>query len=81
MQGDATASASMKKKPVRVMKRDMSRFVGECVDKYKELAGDKAMKMKKVDTPFIDETVPRTSDEGGVLQPIAAKILMKNQQA
>ncbi len=45
-------TAVMNGKEVRTMTYDMSDFMRQCVQSYKDLAGDPNMKLRKVDTPF-----------------------------
>jgi len=62
-----------------VMEYDMKDFLISCVDRFVELAGKSGANLRKVETPFIDETKSSTEQGsvGGVLQPIASKVLMK----
>ena len=64
---------------VRVMEYDMKDFLISCMDRHVELAGKSGAILRKVETPFIDETKSSTEQGsgGGVLQPIASKVLMK----
>ena len=68
-------------KPVNSVTYDMKPFLKSCVDRYVQLAGDKALKLKQVTTPFHDERIARpVQDEKeakGVLAPITARVLMK----
>ena len=68
-------------KPVNTVTYDMKPFLKSCVDRYVQLAGDRALKLKQVTTPFHDERIARPiQDENeakGVLAPIAARVLMK----
>ena len=66
------------------MRYDMTEFMGQCVDRYLELAsgpcGDAALtKLKKVPTPFLSDsdTDPKGEDAKGRLSTIAASVLMK----
>jgi hypothetical protein len=88
--GAGKQSSPGAKVKARYIEYCMKDFFESCVDKYKELGGPRASKLKKVSTPFIDEAKPFEDEEdidikgnplGPVglqsLQPIAAKILMK----
>ena len=58
---------------------DMSDFVGQCVDRYCELAKVDRKKLRDVPTPFVDEGSFADKDDQseGALKPIASKVLMK----
>ena len=63
---------------VRCIECDMSDFLAQCVDKYLELANLDRSKLRRVDTPFVDESRDEEEDTStGELQPIASKVLMK----
>ena len=47
---------------VRELEYDMEDFLVQCVSKYQELAGSGYLKLKRVSTPFLDET--KLEDEG-----------------
>ena len=66
-------------KPVRQLKYYMKGFLDSCVKRYLELSGRPDNCIKKVETPFLadDDRAEDDIDEGGELQPHAAKILMK----
>ena len=67
-------------KPVTIVEYDMTGFLQQCIDRYKELAGNN-VNLKTVATPFYDDKIARPiADEQearGELQPIAARVLMK----
>ena len=67
-------------KPVTLVTYDMTGFLKQCLDRYVELAGGN-VQFKKVSTPFQDDRIARPTkddtEEKGILQPIASKILMK----
>ena len=67
LSSDGKANHSMQK--VRVMEYDMKDFLIFCVDRFVDLAGKSGPNLRKVETPFIDETKSRTEqgDVGGVL--------------
>ena len=71
--------------PVTWFEYDMSSFLMQCVDKYCELSNLPVSSLKKVETPYLDETKfsgvgdvgeAKTPQEG-TLKPIASRILMK----
>ena len=62
--------------PVRVVEYDMSSFLQQCVARYLELANLEAHKLRKAATPFL-ELDEAPEEQGGTLQPIASKVLMK----
>ena len=63
---------------VQTLMYEMKGFLEQCTSRYIELAGTNMKPLRKVATPFIDESRP-VADEGnpGVLGPIASRILMK----
>ena len=63
LSNDGKGSHTMQK--VRVMEYDMKDFLISCVYKYVELAGKSGANLRKVETPFIDET--KSSTEQGYL--------------
>ena len=69
------------KKPVNLVRYDMSSFMESCVDAYCELAKVQESDLPVVATPFTEAGIARpTLDENekpGRLQPIASKVLMK----
>ena len=66
---------------VGVVTYDMKPFLQSCVERYKQLAGEKWANLRPVNTPFHEERIARpVQDEEeikGALQPIASKVLMK----
>ena len=68
-------------KPVTTFIYDMEPFLKSCVDRYVNLAGRDAKPLKHVSTPFHEERIARPvvdeKEQGGVLAPIAARVLMK----
>ena len=80
-------SATINGKTVRVMEYDVCDFMRQCVTAYKELAGDPAMKLRKVQTPFLpssdgrgdasEELGESSDDNKGALGGIASSVLMK----
>ena len=64
---------------VRSLMYEMRGFLEQCVERYKELAGPSMKPLRKVATPFIDESRPAAEEsaDSGVLGPIASKVLMK----
>ena len=74
---------------VRVMEYEMKDFLIACVDKYLELTKTKRSELKDASTPFLEiksEVLYQEIEEAekaggnakpGILQPIAARILMK----
>ena len=69
------------KKPVNLVRYDMSSFIDSCVDAYCELAKVKKDDLPNVPTPFTEAGIARPTlseeEKPGRLQPIASKILMK----
>ena len=69
------------KKPVNLVRYDMSSFMESCVDAYCELAKVQKSDLPVVATPFTEAGIARpTLDENekpGRLHPIASKVLMK----
>ena len=67
--------------PTRGVVYDMSSFLQQAVDKYRQLAGPEFQHLKKVSTPFYDDKIARPVDteaeSKGKLSPIASRILMK----
>ena len=75
----------------RTIRYNMKDFLVQCVDKCKELAGPRGAKLKRVDTPYIDESLEpgplkgpnATTDKSwkpeprGELASVASRILMK----
>jgi hypothetical protein len=59
--------------------RPVEAAVFDCRDEVTrlKLTGLKADKLKKVDTPFLDEGKEDDSEAGGDLRPYASKVLMK----
>ena len=68
-------------KPTREVVYDMSSFLQQAVDKYKQLAGPEFQALKKVSTPFYDDKIARPveteAESKGKLAPIASRVLMK----
>ena len=68
-------------RPVREVIYDMSSFLQQAIDKYKQLAGPEFHKLKKVSTPFYDDKIARPveteAEHKGKLAPIASRVLMK----
>ena len=68
-------------RPTRGVIYDMSSFLQEAVDKYRQLAGPEFQHLKKVSTPFYDDKIARPVDTEaeckGKLAPIASRVLMK----
>ena len=67
---------------VQRMEWKMTGFLQQCVDLYKEIAGEKGKRLKGADTPFLSILVDdmATIAEGptrGELAPIASRVLMK----
>ena len=60
---------------------DMSSFLQQAIDRYKELTGPEWHNLKKVSTPFYDDKIARPTDAEaepkGKLAPIASRVLMK----
>ena len=54
----------------------MSSFLQQCVARYLELANLEVHKLRKAATPFL-ELDEAPEEQGGTLQPIASKVLMK----
>ena len=72
------AGSGKVRETVRCLEYDISEFLVSCVDRYKELGGKTAQNLRRVDTPFVEEALgASTETEGGELQPIAARVLMK----
>jgi len=72
----ASPAATAATVPVRVVEYDMSSFLQQCVARYLELANLEANKLRKAATPFL-ELDEDPVEQGGTLQPIASKVLMK----
>ena len=75
-------SAKDSNRDVRCVEYDMREFLAQCVTSYKELSGKKGVPLKKVATPFIEESLLPDGQEvneieNGVLSNIASKVLMK----
>ena len=80
---------STKEVKIRVMEYEMKDFMTACVDKYLELTKTNRSELKRASTPFLEvksEVLYQELEEAekaggnakpGVLQPIAARILMK----
>ena len=69
--GNSQRADSFNKK-VRVMTYDMSDFLSSCVDRYCELAKTTRDKLKKVATPFLDESrTRRESDSNDLVWPLS----------
>ena len=68
-------------KPTREVVCDMSSFLQQAVDKYKQLAGPASQTLKKVSTPLYDNKIARPveteAENKGKLAPIASRVLMK----
>ena len=67
-------------KPVNVMTYDMKDFLISCVERYCELAKVDRNSLVHAPTPFHENRVARPvegEEEGGRLQPIASRVLMK----
>ena len=68
--------------PTRGVVYDMSSFLQQAVDKYRQLAGPEFQHLKKVSTPFHDDIIARPVDteaeSKGKLAPIASRVLMKH---
>ena len=64
--------------PTKQVIYDMSSFLQQAIDRYKELAGHN---LKKVATPFYDDKIARPmeaeAETKGKLSPIASRVLMK----
>ena len=41
----------------RIMEFDMRDFMGQCVQRYRDLSGDPNLPLRKVDTPFLSKSV------------------------
>ena len=67
--------------PTRQVIYDMSSFLQQAIDRYKELAGPEFHNLKKVATPFYDDKIARPveaeAEIKGKLSPIASRVLMK----
>ena len=67
--------------PTRQVVYDMSSFLHQAIDRYKELAGPEYHNPKKVETPFYDDKIARPveaeAEAKGRLSPIASRVLMK----
>ena len=67
--------------PTKQVVYDMSSFLQQAVDRYKELTGPEWHHLKKVTTPFYDDKIARPTDAEaepkGKLAPIASRVLMK----
>ena len=68
-------------KPVNEVIYDMSSFLQQAIDKYKQLAGPEYHNLKKVNTPFCDDKIARPveteAEVKGKLAPIASRVLMR----
>ena len=67
---------------VQRMEWKMTGFLQQCVDLYKDIAGEKGKRLKGADTPFLSVSVDDMAAvaEGptrGELAPIASRVLMK----
>ena len=63
---------------VNVVEWDQSEFLKQCVARYQELGGPRAEKLRRADTPYVDESKEFDPDgHAGYLAPHASKILMK----
>ena len=67
--------------PTKQVVYDMSSFLQQAVDRYKELIGPEWHHLKKVSAPFYDDKIARPTDAEaepkGKLAPIASRVLMK----
>ena len=71
-------SAKRGRRMVNVMMYDMEGFMTQCHERYSQAAGTNARPLRRVDTPFLDESkAPPDDDPPGVLAPIASSVLMK----
>ncbi|CAE7292249.1 unnamed protein product, partial [Symbiodinium sp. CCMP2456] len=69
------------KSPTRQVIYDMSSFLQQAIDRYKELTPSEFHNLKKVSTPFYDDKIARPvgteAEVRGKLAPIASRVLMK----
>ena len=70
---------------VRGVRYDMSKFLGQCIETYKELAGPEWV-LKHADTPFLDEEqipnparTPAEAPNGGYVCPYCTEAFPKEQ--
>ena len=67
--------------PTKQVVYDMSSFLQQAINRYKELAGPEFHNLKKAATPFYDDKIARPveaeAEVKGKLAPIASRVLMK----
>ena len=67
--------------PTKQVVYDMSSFLQQAIDRYKEPAGPEFHNLKKAATPFYDDKIARPveaeAEVKGKLAPIASRVLMK----